>query len=341
LFEVQYIGQSKSLLENQIKDILDHWTSSHASFALQTSGSTGIPKKVLFTKQQLIQSAQLTIDTFQLNEEDYFVLCLDLNTVGGFMQIIRALVLNVPLFVLETSSKPSIHLFPKCVNLAGLISLVPFQVEKMYLESPEDFAQLNNFKTILIGGVAMTEKQWDIASLIDTDVYQTYGMTETLSHIAIRKVQREAYNSPFKLIKGIEISKSSKNTLRIHHPFLGEIQTNDVVEILEEGRSFNVLGRLDNVVNSGGIKIHLEEIEKLVSASLKFENRVCAVKIEHPTFGESYNLYVESASELNIEELIRNFPKYKRPVKVVFLSQFPLLKSGKVDKIGMQNMDSK
>ena len=248
-------------LIKEVDEFLTEWNSSSEEIMAQTSGSTGIPKIIKLSKKGLQFSARNTNNFFNLNENSKALLCLPMTTIGGKMMLVRALESKMTLVVDHPSSNP----LSKHSEYFDFVAVTPMQLTKIVNESCE---KINTIQSILVGGAPMNEKLISQLKEKKITVYHGYGMTETASHVAIRKVGFES-DEFYNAMPGIRFSISDSQTLKIHYPALQDapIETTDIVELIDEFR-FNWVGRNDFVVNSGGIKIHVEEIENELSRYL-------------------------------------------------------------------------
>lgn len=251
-FQLHTIGQPQIL--PKVLSLLENWNSNER-FLFHTSGTTGQPKPIWFTKAQLISSANATIAALNLSPEEHILLCIDPSFVGGAMMLIRALVLDCEITVIEPSSNlwesiPIEHPFT-------FASFVPLQL----LHPSFDSTKFNSISKVLIGGAAIPVLAMQRLEECTNKVYHTYGMTETLSHVALKKVTDKRGYTP---LKNYHIRLNEAQCICVKVPFIpNEIVTHDVAEIEADG-SFQILGRSDFIINSGGIKVAPELIEKRI-----------------------------------------------------------------------------
>ncbi len=309
------------VLINEVERFLSDWNSSLELISAQTSGSTGSPRLIELSKYGLRFSARNTISYFKLDKNSKALLCLPLTTIGGKMMIVRALESKMQLKIDLASSNP----LSKCDEQFDFVAVTPMQLINMLRESLE---KVHKIKFILVGGSPMNENL--ISQLRDEriTVYHGYGMTETASHVAIKKVgfETEEY---YQAMPGIRFSYSEIQTLKIYYPALQDapIETTDLVELVDEFR-FKWLGRNDFVVNSGGIKIHVEQIENEISELIKLPFFVFGIPDE--VLGEKLILCIESTEK----ELVVNLDSLgiKKPREVIFLDEFNYTESGKINR---------
>ncbi len=222
----------------------------------ESSGTTGRPKKYRLPKKAMIHSAQQTIKFFGLHEKQTAMLCLPVDYIAGKMMIIRALLAGMQLVYAKPSSFPEI----KKAGRIDFCAMVPLQVLNLMTNGFD----LSHIKTLIIGGAELSPETELMLHDISTSVYETFGMAETCSHIALRKVNGAKPERFFTTLPDISISSDQNNCLVIEASYLPHpVVTHDIVEIIDQ-RHFRWLGRLDNLINSGGFKISPEIIEKTI-----------------------------------------------------------------------------
>ncbi len=233
------------------------WLQGTSIFIFHTSGSTGTPKAIEVSREQMLWSAQNTIDALQLNSTEHILLCINPHMIGGAMMLVRAMVLGCRVSLIEPSAQ-ILYQLPVEHNYT-FASFVPLQLATLLEENSSALLQkLNRFKHILIGGAHVASKLNNILTTCTASVWHTYGMTETISHIALRNVKDTAYQTlPGTRIKLDERGCLCINNVATHNQWLA---TNDMATIVDETHFF-IIGRADEVVNSGGIKFHIREIE--------------------------------------------------------------------------------
>lgn len=325
--------------ERNIVEFCKNWIDGCVSFEIQTSGSTGIPKKIVISRSQALASVAMTKAALGLQAGWNTLLCLDSETIAGRMMLIRAMEIGMSLHVLPPSSNPFAQLSPTL--FLDFVAMVPLQISTILSEKIFN-KQLNQCKVILLGGAAISETLNEQIQLLKVPVYSAYGMTETVSHIALQLLNTNRKQSTYQKIPAIEIKKDHRNCLCIKGAVTAQewVITNDVVEILEDGY-FNIKGRIDNIINSGGIKIQLEEIEKIISNYFNINhisNRFFATAIPHETLGEELILIIEDNEwKVDMQDELLSFlkehcPKYKAPKKVFFAPKFKETLSQKIDR---------
>ncbi|MEI8117205.1 MAG: AMP-binding protein [Flavobacteriia bacterium] len=304
--------QLKEELHVKVETFCQQWENGD-DIRLETSGSTGKPKEITFTKQQCTVSALKTIAFFDLKKETKSLLCLSPDTIGGKMMMVRALVGNYSLVL----TNPSLDPFELVHEQLDFVALVPAQLAHI-LMNPSSLSKLKKVKHILIGGADIPEELSQHLHLQGIIAYQSYGMTETISHVALREIGDD---TTYHAMPGIHFT-SQNDCLTIHYPEIQSkpIQTTDIVELIDE-KSFHWKGRADNVINSGGKKIHPEELEKRLSSYIS--GRFILSSIPHPIWGEALVLLSELPITLKKETLIHEFlpveiPKFAQTVPMIY-----------------------
>lgn len=245
------------------------WSSGQTTFTLHTSGSTGTPKPITLTRAQMRASARLTGQTLGLTPGDTALVCLNIRYVAGIMMLVRGLELELPMILIEPEANPLAQVTPE-TNSVAFTALVPLQLQTILSTgTASQVAMLNAMKAILVGGAATSPALEQALQVITAPVYATYGMTETVSHIALRRLNGPNRSAWFTALDGVGLGVDARGCLHITSAATnGErIQTNDVVD-LPDPTHFRLLGRADRVINSGGVKIQPEPIEQLIQQVL-------------------------------------------------------------------------
>lgn len=314
------------------------WLCGKDKFELTTSGSTGEPKKALVTRDQFKASAQLTASFLELQAGQTALVCLDTRYIAGRMMLLRALEVGMNLYVVEPLANP-LALVPEDLPI-DLTAMVPYQLETI-LESNQR-NKLNNIKICLIGGARLDEKTKISLSAFKCIFYATYGMTETLSHIALQKLNGIDVQDFFKTLPGISLSTDQRGCLVIQAAHLNNSQTitNDVVE-LKGPDSFVYLGRMDGVINSGGIKIFPERIESIVEvifSEFNLTNRFFIAGVPDLQLGEKVILCIEGnnlpgTTEKKITQRLRDsLNRFEIPKEIRYIDNFIQTETGKINK---------
>lgn len=318
----------RSGIEADLAAFLDEWFSDSPGITLQTSGSTGHPKIITADRESMRASARMTCEFFGLTTASSALLALPLRYIAGKMMVVRAIVSGCKLIIQEPSSTPLANIKTKL----DFIPMVPMQAITT-LQQTNGEEQLSRARSILLGGGFIDPELSQALQHIPSQIFASYGMTETLSHIALRRVNGNAADEWYTPLPGIEISLSPAGTLQLSAPKLGiqHLMTNDIAEINAKGR-FRILGRRDFVINSGGIKIQAEEIEQQLRSACKLN--LIIVPAPHPVLGQCVALVWEGPTyaEVQLRQAIATLPERQRPRLIRHLKQLPLTATGKPDR---------
>ena len=241
----------------EVVSFLKEWFSNSTTITVQTSGSTGKPKQISIPKQSFVESAKNTCEYLNLNSNTQALLCIPVKYIGGKMMVIRALVSGHNLWIEEPSSSP-LKSFNQLINF---IALTPMQAQLSLKDSLEKFKTID---TVIIGGGSVSHSFVNQIKDFKNKIYSTYGMTETVSHIALKKLNGEDASDNFEVLPSYSVTVNKENCIVIDCPtlFNERVVTNDLVKLTPKG--FKWLGRIDNVINSGGVKLFPEEIERKI-----------------------------------------------------------------------------
>jgi len=324
LMEVAYSYVKEGVpYQQELGNFLLDWLDEKDYVVVKTSGSTGKPKKIKIKKQAMVNSAIATGDFFDLRPGSKVLHCLPSNFIAGKMMIVRAIVLGLELDMVEPSAFPLID-YEKDYTFSAF---TPMQLK--------NFAKyLKSIKTVIVGGGRVSNAIVDLIKDKKPNVYETYGMTETVSHIAVKKLNNFSNSEEDKLfttLPGIKVSQDERGCLVIDAPNLSDtkIVTNDIVNIASTS-SFEWLGRYDNVVNSGGIKLFPEQIESKLQD--KIDGEFFITSKQDDTLGEKLILVIEG-DEIDINNSIfEGLDKYEKPKEIIFINKFKETASGKIHR---------
>jgi O-succinylbenzoic acid--CoA ligase len=258
------------------------------------------------------------------------LVCLDVNFIAGKMMIVRSLIAGMKMIIVEPTANPLENIPITKIDFAAL---VPYQLDAI-LASPQR-SQLNEIGKIILGGASVSHQLLRKIESLKTECYATFGMTETLSHIALQKLTGHERQDFFEVLDGINISVDSRQCLVINAGYLeGTVVTNDIVEMIDAKR-FRWLGRFDNVINSGGVKVMPEKIEKEIARYLDNEFFVAAVP--HEQLGQQVVLVVEGMiPEMQEEELLNSLKKtltrYEVPKQILYADEFIKTQTQKINR---------
>lgn len=320
--------------EMKVLDFISEWLSESKTVKVQTSGSTGTPKIFEIEKDRMLHSAKMTCDILELKEGDFALLCLPIEYISGKMMVVRGIERKLKLSVKSPSSQPLNDLKEEI----DFCAMSPLQVEN-------SLDKIRLIKNLIIGGAAVSEglkkKITEILknSKAKTQIFETYGMSETLSHIALKQIYPIAEDY-FKVLDHVEISLDERNCLQIFAPKLNPeiLKTSDLVELKSE-QKFRFLGRIDDVINSAGLKIYPEELENLVKKEIP--NEVVFFGIEDEILGQRLVLAIEGEKSENLKHQLSQitYPsKNHQPKEIIFLKRFPRIPNGKVSRKELLNL---
>ncbi|NLR91132.1 AMP-binding protein [Flammeovirga agarivorans] len=307
------------------------WLNGKEAFSMQSSGSTGTPKTITVKRQQMYESAKATGAILKLQRNDTALICMNTDYIAGKMMLVRMLELKLDTWIVPPTSTPfKEHQFPVDFDFTAM---APIQVQ-LSLEDVGSKDRFLNTKKLIIGGAPMAESQEDeiILQMVNTKVYMTYGMTETVSHIALREVSATS-DQLYHTLNNVLIGVDHRNCLNITAPMTDnkKIQTNDIVKIISS-TSFQWIGRADNIINSGGVKVQAEKVEKATLHhlfDLGYHNiNLFVGGVPNDLLGEEVTLFIEGVS-LSAEDehqlllkLKNELGRYELPKKVVSVGSF-------------------
>ncbi len=313
-----YIYRSSYPVVVEVIDFLQFWYDEGQELIFTTSGSTGKAKEIVHSKMAMLKSADYSQSFFKYKSNDNSLLSLPLSYVSGKMMLIRAIRSQLNFIIQNISSNPLKNIDQNIDFLA----LTPMQFINAHSENS---IQLQKVKTILLGGSAVDESLERMIKSWNNSIYVGFGMTETLTHVALRKLNGVDKTDYYSAISPeFCFRTNAENCLVINAPHLPEeVISNDIVELLND-QQFYWKGRKDNIVNSGGIKLNVESIENVLNLYLS-ENLMLFGE-DHKVLGQSLSLCIEGLrSDALIAELrivMTKLDKYERPKKVYFLDKF-------------------
>lgn len=333
-----------------IQQFLDEWQSTDTHILVHTSGSTGKPKPLLAEKCRMEASARMTCSYLKLNEGDSALLCMPLDFIAGKMMVVRSLTCGLRLFGVEPSAHPLAvgndykSLVPR-KDMAvpaqfDFIAMTPMQVYAT-IERDDECDRLRRCRHLLIGGGSVSEQIEKKLKDFPNHVWSSYGMTETLSHIALRRVNGNEASDWYQPLGNVIVGTTADGCLWIEAPHIvdGRIETNDIVEMHADGCRFRVIGRKDNVICSGGIKIQAEEVERLLAESISVPHIV--TKRSDEKYGETAVLLYEKGhqTKAEIEAICRKIlPRYWQPKAFIETESIPLTPTGKPNRAAAYSM---
>lgn len=324
--EQSFISFIDSLLtsdEVYLKDIglfLNEWINDKDYIVVNTSGSTGTPKEIKLLKEHMKNSAVATGEFFKLKENSTALLCLSATYIAGKMMLVRAMTLGWNIHLVPPTSSPL-----KNDTIYDFAAMVPMQVKN-------SLNRLQNIKQLIIGGAPVSQNLQEQLYKVATQCYVTYGMTETCTHIAIKSLDVDA-KDVYNVLPNVTITKDDRGCLVISATTISDetIITNDVVKLVSKTQ-FQWLGRFDSVINSGGVKLFPEQIEKKLSQLIT--SRFFIAGIPDETLGEQVVLVIETDSEFELDKKVLSnlLLKYEIPKAIFFVKKFKVTPTGKVHR---------
>jgi len=302
--------------EKTTGEFLLEWFNPNSFITATSSGTTGIPKKITIDKQAMVNSALATAEFFDLKAGNRVLHCMSTAYIAGKMMLIRSIILGFEMDFVTPSSNP----------LKGnnrnydFVAMVPMQVQN-------SISEVSRVKKLIIGGAKISEMLLNQLLELPTEIFETYGMTETITHIAAKRIGEKA----FSVLPNVAITCDERGCLVITAPRISDtnIVTNDAVELLSETQ-FLLLGRIDNVINSGGVKLYPEQIEAKLSDKIK--QRFFVIGIPDEKLGEKLLLVIEGTPVVLDDLLLDTLEVYEKPKAIRFVPKFTETESGKVKR---------
>lgn len=323
---------SKSTSED-IFLFLNDWFNTEDFIQVQTSGSTGQPKLISLKKEKMTASAEATGQFFSLYEKTSALFCLSPNYIAGKMMLVRALVLGWHLEVANSNSHP----LDGNKNTYDFCAMVPMQVQNSLL-------QINQIKTIIIGGAPVSFNLYEALKKLKTRCFATYGMTETMTHIAVKPLNFSAqkwmntvYKNSYKLLPNVNISKDYRGCLVIDAPNICDekVITNDLVK-LNDTTHFEWIGRFDCIINSGGVKINPEVVEEKLAKFMPCRFFIAGINDDY--FTQKVVLVCEGAKRdfghISFDKILS---KFEKPKQICFVNKFVETPTQKINRIETLN----
>ncbi|WP_052671310.1 AMP-binding protein [Aequorivita vladivostokensis] len=299
------------------------WLDKNDFITVKTSGSTGTPKTITLQKEKVYNSAEATVKYFDLNENIKALLCLSSEYIAGKMMLVRAMTAGWDLHTTAPEKNP----LENIDDAFDFSAMVPYQV----FHSLKD---LHKVKKLIVGGGAVPLELEQQLQKVNTRVFATYGMTETISHVAVRPITGTEKSAIFSALPKINFSLNENNCLQIHAPEISEetVVTNDVVELISP-TSFKFLGRADNVINTGGVKVHPEVVEEKLSLHINQPFFIASEKDD--ALGERVILIIESEEYFQLKDFSRAFKSlsiYEKPKHIYSATHFLYTETGKIKR---------
>ncbi|GAB4337626.1 MAG: AMP-binding protein [Flammeovirgaceae bacterium] len=341
LFEKDYFSNENSFVQ-KILIFCRSWIEGKSSFTFYTSGSTGKPKSIEISKNQMLASVKLTKNALRLTSQDVAFIGMNTDFIAGKMMLARSLEVGMDMYIFPPRANPLESFLNSNYHTQNLTftALVPYQIDSI-ISHPQTLEKLQSFRNILVGGAPISENLANKirANLPKVNVFHTYGMTETVSHIALKSIHSDS--DVYNVLEGISIEQDERNCLKIFGEVTQNqwITTNDCVELIDKTK-FRWLGRLDNVINSGGIKLHLEEIEQKLEklfTGLTWKRFFLYGKKDEK-LGQKLILIIEGKKtnwkqeETLRQRIAQNLELYERPKEIFFVEKFIETDTQKIDR---------
>lgn len=333
---------ASSEFEKSTFEFITGWLNGTRNFTQQTSGSTGFPKKITITRAQMIASATMTADALELKNGYCALLCLSPQYIAGKMMLVRSFVTGMKIIAVEPSGNPlknlSLH------QPLDFAAFVPYQLREILHSDQSRF--LKSMRKIIVGGSTVDENIISDIQPYSCDFYATYGMTETISHIALRRLNGRKASEDFTTLNGISVELDERGCLIIGWSHLHDkVVTNDLAELTQEN-SFRWLGRWDNVINTGGIKVIPERLELSISKIFddqKIDRRFFVGGLLDEKLGSKVVLFVEGSLNPDVREQLQKImngtiSKYECPKDIVTFKSFVFTENGKINRKGTINL---
>ncbi|NRA92389.1 MAG: AMP-binding protein [Psychroserpens sp.] len=307
--------------EQVVGNFLLDWLDDHDYVLVQTSGTTGLPKTIKLKKEAMVNSAIATGDYFGLQPGDSALHCLPSRYISGKMMLVRAMILGLELTLIP----PTLHPPYDHHIQYDFAAMIPLQLKN-------SLDRLSNIGTLIVGGAHVSKSLKEALQGLPTRVYETFGMTETISHIAVKPLNLSGENSnAFRALPNVTLSKDDRNCLVIDAPKLSDSKftTNDLVQMVGENQFIHV-GRIDNMINSGGVKVYPELIELKLQDLI--EQRFFIASEEDKDFGQKVIMVVEGESTDFDRDIFSQLEKYEIPKVIYNFPKFIISETGKLQR---------
>ncbi|HAS40355.1 MAG TPA: acyl-CoA synthetase [Microscillaceae bacterium] len=316
------------------------WLQGKASFTIHTSGSTGQPKPIELTRTQMQVSAQMTGQALGLRSDDSAFICLNTSYIAGVMMLVRGFELGLQMTIVAPSSHPLQHW--SIAPIFDFTALVPLQIQTI-LQEKNGKNWLNAAKAVIVGGAPVSYALEQQLKKLTAPTYATYGMTETVTHIALRRISGQQSNDYYETLPQVTIQQDVRHCLQIKSPTtLNQwITTNDLVELMAPNQ-FKWLGRIDRVMNSGGVKVQAEKVEKVLAQALHQQQISCrffVAGMPHDRLGEQVVAILEVSvlEETTRTQLLlmlkENLSLYEVPKAIYNIPRFAETPTAKIDRL--------
>ncbi|GAA3964534.1 AMP-binding protein [Hymenobacter antarcticus] len=324
--------------EAKVLDFIRQWLNGTQEFSLTTSGSTGPPSPIVLRRRQLEASASRTADFFGLGPGDRALVCLNCEYIGGMMMLVRGLERNMHLTIVEPHANPFAHVAAEAEF--DFSAFVPLQLKAVLATGHAP--RLNRLKCLLVGGAPADATLQQELQPLTVPVWLTYGMTETCSHVALRRLNGPQATTAFRVLPGIAAGQDERGCLTLRGDVTDDqlIITNDVVNLLD-AHTFEWLGRADFVINSGGVKVPAEKVELVLDVALAeigAARRCFVAGRPDERLGQTVTAFIEGpALSAAVEEQLQSLlaarlGRYEQPRQLVYVPEFQVTATGKLNR---------
>ncbi|WP_040249359.1 AMP-binding protein [Psychroserpens mesophilus] len=322
LKEVAYsLVKEGEAFEKVAGNFLLDWLDSKDYILVSTSGTTGLPKTIKINKKHMVNSAIMTGDFFKIQPGDTALHCLPSRYISGKMMLVRAMILGLELDMVA----PTLHPAYDDEKDYDFCAMIPLQLKN-------SLNRLQHIKTLIVGGASVSKALIDSLQDLETSVYETFGMTETISHFAVKKLNHNtSMSKAFETLPDVRISKNENDCLVVDAPKLSDaiIVTNDLVNMVSE-HQFEIIGRYDNMINSGGVKVYPELIELKLQDLI--EPRFFIASETDNDLGQKVILVIEGETADFDKEVFSQLDKHEVPKMVYTIPKFLVTETGKLQR---------
>lgn len=327
--------QSLDVHEREAVQFIHDWQEGKQAFTFHTSGSTGTPKPIMFHRSQLEASARITIDALQLKPGMTTLVCLDTRFVAGAMMLVRSMVIGMNILIRRPAGNP----LASVTDPVDFMAVVPLQLAVILRESVDALDRIAN---VIVGGAALDEHVVKTLQHRRSAFFATYGMTETMTHAALRRLNGPGRQDAFHLLPGFSAAADFRGCLILRAAHLGDesIETNDLVQFVTPS-TFHIHGRIDDVINSGGVKIHPAHVEDSLRSILPeagYHFRYFITGLPDERLGERVCLVIEHMPLIDHEEkklmqlIADGLDKFEAPREIRYVKTFLETPTQKIDR---------
>lgn len=321
--------------EREAVQFIREWKDGKQAFTFHTSGSTGTPKPIIFHRSQLEASARITIEALPLKPGMTALVCLDTRFVAGAMMLVRSMLIGMNIIIRRPSGNPLVDVS----DPVDFMAVVPLQLAVILRESVDVLDRIAN---VIVGGAPLDEPVVKMLQQRRGTFFATYGMTETITHVALRCLNGPGQQDAFHLLPGFSATSDFRGCLILRAAHLGDesIETNDLVQFVTPS-TFHIHGRIDDVINSGGVKIqpaHIEDLLRAILPEAGYHFRFFVAGVPDERLGERVCLLIEHMPLADMEEkklmqlVTGGLEKFETPREIRYVKTFLETPTGKIDR---------